>query len=54
MTFKHYLEQPMPMVERVPIKKVYQNLELIKSSKFPLPKFQEYKDYLDDDEDVNY
>ena len=29
MTYKHYLEQPMPMVERI-IKKLYKNYELIK------------------------
>ena len=30
ITYKHYLEQPMPMVERVVNKKLYKNYGLIK------------------------
>ena len=29
MTYKHYIEQPMPMVERLIIRKLYKNYELI-------------------------
>ena len=30
MTYKHYLEKPLPMVEKIFIKKLYKNYELIK------------------------
>ena len=31
MTYKHYLEQPMPMVERLIIKRLYKNYDFIKT-----------------------
>ena len=31
MTYKHYKEQPMPMVERSINRKLYRNYELIKT-----------------------
>ena len=31
MTYEHYIEQPLPMVERLIIKNLYINYELIKS-----------------------
>ena len=30
-TYKHYIEQPMPMVERLINKKLYKNYEFIKT-----------------------
>ena len=31
MTYKHYIEQPIPMVEKLVNRKLYKNYELIKT-----------------------
>ena len=33
MTYEHYINQPMQMVERIPIKKFHENPELVKMLK---------------------
>ena len=51
LTNKHYLDQPMSMVERVLNEKVNQNSESLKKlTNLPLPLIRKYKDHLDDDE----
>ena len=54
LTYKHYLEQPMSMVERLLKEEISQNPELRKKlTNLPLPLIWKYKDYFDDDNNEN-